>query len=312
MADQQHHAWPHGHDPRPFVLVVPFPPGGVVDIIGRGLTEAVRPYLPAPIVLDFRPGDDGTRGISEVLRAPPDGHTLGLAAVAIFTVQPHLRTLSYRSPADCAPIIRVASLPTVLVVRPDAPWPSLTALLADARAHPGRLRLGLPGMGRMSHLNATQLLHMAGVRVTEVAFEGPKQIRALLDAQVDFAVANQNAVLKDVRSGFLRVLGVFHTSRTPLFPEAPSVREFGYELTLGPYHFLVAPRATPADVIGTLHDAFRAALAEPSFAALAVEHGFTIDYQGSAALARDLAELFDRCGHIVRAHGLSNSGTIRS
>jgi tripartite-type tricarboxylate transporter receptor subunit TctC len=250
-------------------------------------------------------------GIAEVLRAPPDGRTLGLAAVAILAVQPHLRKLPYRSPADCAPIIRVASLPTVLVVRHDAPWSSLPALLEDARRRPGSLRLGLPGIGRISHLNVAQLLHLAGVRVTEVAFEGPKQLDGLLRGRVDLAVANQNAVLRGVRSGHLRVLGVFHTARSPLFPEAPSVREFGYDLTLGPYHFLVAPRGTPREVIGKLHDVFHAAITAPSFVALAAEEGFTIDYQGPEALAVDLAALFEQYGRLVRMLGISDLAGTR-
>lgn len=290
---------------RDFVLTIPFAPGGVVDAIGKGLAEAARPYLPAPLRVQYRPGGDGTVGIAEVLRSSPDGRTLGLAAVAILAVQPHLRTLPYRSPADCAPVIRIASLPTVLVVRRDAPWPSLAALLEDARARPGSLRLGLPGIGRISHLNVAQLLHLAGACVAEIVFEGPKQLDGLLRCEVDLAVANQNAVLQRVRSGHLRVLVVFHTERSPLFPDAPSVREFGYDLTLGPYHFLVAPRGTPKEIIGRLHDAFRAALAAPSFAALAAEQGFTIDYQGPEALAADLAELFERYGRLVRMLGLS-------
>jgi len=296
---------------RDFVLTIPFAPGGVVDAMGRGLAEAARPHLPGPLRLQFRPGGDGTVGIAEVLRAPPDGRTLGLAAVAILAVQPHLRRLPYRSPADCAPIIRVASLPTVLVVRHDALWSSLPALLEDARKRPGSLRLGLPGIGRISHLNVAQLLHMAGVRVTEVVFEGPKQLDGLLQGQVDLAVANQNAVLRGVRSGHLRVLAVFHTTRSPLFPEAPSVREFGYDLTLGPYHFLVAPRGTPREIIGTLHDAFHAAITAPSFVALAAEQGFTIDYQGPEELAVDLAALFEQYGRLVRMLGISDLAGTR-
>ncbi|MDQ7850786.1 MAG: tripartite tricarboxylate transporter substrate binding protein [Armatimonadota bacterium] len=296
---------------RDFVLTIPFAPGGVVDAMGRGLAEAARPHLPAPLRLQYRPGDDGTVGIVEVLRAPPDGRTLGLAAVAILAVQPHLRKLPYRSPADCAPIIRIASIPTVLVVRQDASWPSLAALLEEARARPGRLRLGLPGIGRISHLNVAQLLHLAGARVTEVVFEGPQQLDGLLQGQVDLAVANQNAVLRGVRAGHLRVLLVFHTRRSPLFPSAPSARECGYDLTLGPYHFMLAPRETPAEVIQTLHEAFRAALTAPSFAAVASEQGFTIDYQGPEALAADLAELFERYGRLVRMLGLSGAAGIQ-
>ncbi len=303
---------PPGVEQRDFVLIIPFAPGGVFDAIVRGLAEAARPYLPAPVQVRFRPGDDGTVGIAEVLRSPPDGRTLGLAAVAILAVQPHLRKLPYRSPTDCAPIIRIASLPTVLVVRHDAPWSSLTALLEDARARPGSLRLGLPGIGRISHLNVAQLLHLAGVRVTEVVFEGPKQLEGLLRAQVDLAVANQNAVLRGVRSGQLRVLVVFHTVRSPLFPDTPSVCEFGYDLTLGPYHFLVAPRETPKEIIRRLHESFRAAIAAPSFAALAAEQGFTIDYQGPETLAADLEELFERYGRLVRMLGLSGPAGNRN
>lgn len=293
-----------GYPDRPVRLIVPFPPGGVVDIMGRGLAGAVSGHLPVPVEPSNSPGADGTAGISEVLASDPDGYTIGLGAAAILSVQPHLMSLTYRSPRDCALVVGVASLPTVLSVRGEAPWKTAPDLLEWARANPGALKVGIAGIGRISHLNLEQLRLLAGIDLTVVPFEGPKQIQALLDGHVDAAVANQNPVLEHVRANRVRVMGVFQARRSPALPDVPTFAEHGYEVTLGVHHFLVAPHGTPRPAVLALHDAFRKALAEPSFVSLAGQSGFDIDYRDPEELSRDLDALFEQCGRLVRRLGL--------
>lgn len=290
---------------RPITLVAPFPAGSAVDIVARGLADAVKKHLPRPVVVVNRPGGAGTIGMAEVVQARPDGHTIGLGAVAVAAVQPHLTALPYRTPDDYVPIMKLVTLPVVVFVRADAPFRSAGDLLEHARAHPGRVRVGVPGLGTILHLNLELLKQMARVDMTVVPFEGPHQIPALLGGHVDVALAHPAPVLPHVRAGRIRVIGVFQEARHPLFVDAPTFRELGYDITLGVYYFLVAPRGTPGSIVGVLHDAFRKALAEPAFVELARTHRFDIDDRPGDEVRRELWASYETLGRLVRQLGLA-------
>jgi tripartite-type tricarboxylate transporter receptor subunit TctC len=260
--------------------------------------------VPKPVVVVNRPGGAGTIGMTEIVQARPDGHTVGLSAVAVATVQPHLTALPYRTPDDYVAIMKLVTLQVVLFVRAGAPWRTARELLDHARAHPGKVRVGVPGIGTILHLDLEQLKRSADVDVTVVPFEGPQQIAALLGSHVDVALAHPAPVLPHVRAGTIRVIGVFQAGRNPLFAEAPTFRELGHDITLGVYYFLVAPRGTPPAAVATLHEAFRKALVEPAFVTLAERGQIDIDYQGPEAIKRELATSFERLGALVEQLGL--------
>jgi tripartite-type tricarboxylate transporter receptor subunit TctC len=289
---------------RPIALIAPFPAGGAVDVVARGLAEAARKHLPKPVVVVNRPGGAGTIGMAEVVQAKPDGYTIGLSAVAVATVQPHLTPLPYRTPDDYTPILKLVTLPIIVFVRTDAPFTSAADLLEHARANPGKLRVGVPGIGTILHLDLERLKRMARVDLTVVPFEGPHQIPALLGGHVDLAMAHAAPVLPHVSAGRIRVIGVFQEARHPRFPDAPTFKELGYDITLGVYYFLVAPKGTPAPVVATLHDVFRRALADPAFVALAEKSQFDIDYRPGEAVTRELWASFETLGQLVQQLGL--------
>jgi len=289
---------------RTITLIAPFPAGGAVDIVARGLAEAAKKYLPKPVVVVNRPGGAGTIGISEVVQAKPDGYTIGLGAVAILTVQPHLTALPYRTPDDYIAVMKLVTLQVVLFVRRDAPWKTAKELLEHARANPGKVRVGVPGIGTILHLDLEQLKLLAKVDMTVVPFEGPQQIPALLGGHVDVAMAHPAPVLPHVKAGKIRVIGVFQDARNPLFPEAPTFKELGYDVTLGVYYPLVAPKGTPKPVVQVIHDAFRKALAEPSFVELMKKSDIDIAYQGSEAITRELWTSFEQNAKLVQSLGL--------
>ena len=289
---------------RPVTLIAPFPAGGAVDIVARGLAEAVKRHLPKPVVIVNRPGGAGTIGISEVVQAKPDGYTIGLGAVAIMTVQPHLTALPYRTPDDYLAIMKLVTLQVVLFVRSEAPWKSAQELLEHARANPRKLKVGVPGIGTILHLDLEHLKLLAKVDLTVVPFEGPHQIPALLGGHVDVALAHPAPILPHVKAGKIRVIGVFQEGRNPLFADAPTFKELGYDITLGVYYLLIVPKGTPAPVIHTIHDAFKKALAEPSFVALMEKSQIDIEYQGPEAIARELRASFEQNGKLVEFLGL--------
>ncbi len=294
-----------GYPERPVTLIVPFAAGSAPDTMARGLAEAAKRHLAKPVVVVNRPGGAGTIGMAEVVHARPDGYTLGLGAVAIFTVQPHLTALPYRTPDDYVPVMKLFNLPVLLFVRSEAPWKTAAQLLGYARAHPGTLRVGVPEIGTIIHLDLERLKLLAGVDLTVVPFQGPQQITALLGGHVDVALAHPPPVVPHVKAGGIRVLGVFQDVRNPLFPDAATFKELGYDITLGAYNLVIAPRGTPPSIVEVVHDAFRKALAEPSFVALARKSLVDIDYQGPEATKRALWVSFEENRKLIEFLGLA-------
>jgi tripartite-type tricarboxylate transporter receptor subunit TctC len=289
---------------KPITLIVPFPPGNPTDIVGRALAEGVKKHLPKPVVVVNRPGASGTIGMAEVVQAKPDGYKIGIGAVAIFAVHPHMTALPYKTPDDYLPLMKLVTLQVVLCARSDAPWKNAQELIEYARANPGKLKVGVPGFGTILHLDLEQLKILAKVDFTNVPFEGPQQIPALLGGHVDIALAHPAVILPHVQAGKIRVLGVFQKARNPLFPEAPTFKELGYDVTLGVYYFLILPKGTPQPITDTLHEAFKKALAEPSFTTLMKNSLIDVDYQGPEAVTKELWESYEQCRKLVESLGL--------
>lgn len=289
---------------KPITFIVPFPAGGPADMLGRGLAEAVKKHLPKPVVVVNKPGGAGTIGISEVIQAKPDGYKIGQAAVAILTVQPHLTSLPYRTPDDYLPLMKLVTLQVIMFVRSDAPWKNAQEFIEYARANPGKLKIGIPGFGTILHLDLEQLKVLAKIDLTNVPFEGPQQVPALLGGHVDVALAHPAPVIPHVQAGKIRVIGVFQHARNLSFPDAPTFKELGYDITQGVYYLLVLPKGTPKLAVDTIHDAFKKALAEPSFVAVMKNSQIDVEYQGPEALARELWADFEANRKLVEYLGL--------
>lgn len=293
-----------GYPVRPINMLVGGAPGSGTDIVGRGVAEAAKKHLPVPVVVLNRPGGAGTIAMAEVVLSKPDGYTIALGAVAQLTVQPHLADLPYRTPDDYTPIVKLANLPVVMFVRGDAPWKTASELLGFARANPGKLRVAIPGKGSILHLAVEELGLFARLELPTVVFASPHQVTAVLGGHIEAGVAHPALILGHVQAGKIRVVGVFQPKRNPLFPEAQTFREIGHDVTRSVYYFLLGPKATPRTITLILHDAFKKALAEPSFADLAQKNGFDVDYQGPGALTRDLWTSYEQYGRLVDYLGL--------
>ncbi len=292
---------------KPISLIVPFPAGSAPDIFARALVEAVKNHLPKPVAVINRPGGAGTIGISEVIQSAPDGYKIGLGAVALFAVHPHITSLPYRTPNDYLAVMKLATLQVTFFARGDAPWKDAKEVIEYARANPGKLRVGVPGLGTILHLNYEHLKMLAKIDLITVPFEGPHQIPALLGGHVDLALAHPAPILPHVNAGKIKVLGVFQANRNPLFPEDPTFRELGYDITLGVYYLLVLPKGTPLNIMKIIHDAFKKALEDPSFVALMNKSSIDIDYQGPEAITKELWASYEHCGKLVEYLGLKRS-----
>jgi tripartite-type tricarboxylate transporter receptor subunit TctC len=291
---------------KPITILVGYDVDSVGDQVARGLAEAAKKHLPQPILVVNRPGASGTLAISEALAAKPDGYTLGMGTIGNLTVQPQRTKLSYGAPDTYVPVAKLVSYSNLLIIRTNAPWNSATGFLNYARAHPGQVTVGVPGLATIAHLNIEQLNLAAGVKLKAAYYDGPKQVVAAISGQVDAANAGPAPIVPHLKSRAAVALGVFGESRLPLLPEVPTFKELGFDVTLGTAQALVAPQGTPTSVVKILDEAIRRALAEPAFVELAERTENTIDYKGPEAFAAELRQLFKANGELLQTLAIKN------
>lgn len=261
-------------------LIVPYAPGGPIDVTARLLAERVKDSL-GPVVIENRPGAGGNIGADAVAKAAPDGLTLGIAAVATHAINPWLfARMPYDASRDFAPITQILRVPNVLVMNADTAArlriASVADLIAYARANPARLNYGSGGNGSAGHLAGEMFKRDAGIFAVHIPYNGgnPAQL-ALLSGQVDFNFDNLATAAPMIRAGRLKALAVTTAQRSPVLPDIPAVAETLKGFEIDTWWGLVAPAATPRDVVTRLHQAFDAALRAPEtrtrFAALMAE-----------------------------------------
>jgi tripartite-type tricarboxylate transporter receptor subunit TctC len=265
---------------RPIRLIVPYAPGGPVDVTARLLAERVKDSL-GTVIIENRPGGGGNIGADAVAKAQPDGLTIGIAAVATHAINPWLfAKMPYDAARDFAPITQMVRVPNVLVMNAETAARlkinSVPDLIAYAKANPGKLNYGSGGNGSAGHLAGEMFKQGAGIFAVHIPYNGanPAQL-ALLSGQVDFNFDNLAAAAPNVRAGKLKALGVTTLRRSPTLPEAPPIADTIKGFAIDTWWGLVAPAGTPRDVVTKLSNAFVAALQSPEaktrFAALMAE-----------------------------------------
>jgi tripartite-type tricarboxylate transporter receptor subunit TctC len=298
---------------RPVRLVVPYPPGGPLDIVARALAEKVKDSL-GPVIVENRPGAGGNLGADLVAKAPPDGTTIVMGAVATHAINPWLYSkMPYDALRDFTPITRVAQVPNVLVMNAETASRLRVASLADLVAHirrnPGRLNYGSGGNGSAGHLAGEMFKAQAGLFVVHIPFAGapPAQL-ALVGAQVDFNFDNLAGAAANIRSGKLKALAVTTAQRSSAMPEVPTVAEAGRDLGLAQFDIstwfgLFGPAKLAPEVTQRLNKAFVDALNSPELktrmAALMAEPAPSTPEQFGAFVKAELAK-YER---VVKATG---------
>jgi tripartite-type tricarboxylate transporter receptor subunit TctC len=265
---------------KPIRLVVPYAPGGPIDITARVLAERVKDSL-GTVIIENRAGAGGNIGADVVARAVPDGLTIGIAATATHAVNPWLYSkMPYQADRDFAPITQMLRVPNVLVINAETAQrlniQSLQDLIAYAKANPGKLNYGSGGNGSAGHLAGELFKAQAGIYAVHIPYNGgnPAQL-ALLSGQVDFNFDNLATASANIRAGKLKALAVTTLKRTPALPQVPAVAETLPGFAVDTWWGLVAPAGTPKEVLTRLNQAFVAALQAPEtqtrFAALMAE-----------------------------------------
>ncbi len=253
---------------RPLRLIVPYAPGGPIDVTARLLAERVQASL-GPVIVDNRPGGGGNIGADAIAKAAPDGLTIGIAAVATHAINPWLYSrMPYQAATDFAPITQMLRVPNVLVMNTEVAERLKIGTLADlirhAKAHPGRLNYGSGGNGSAGHLAGEMFKKAAGIFAVHIPHHGgnPAQL-ALLAAQVDFNFDNLATASANIRAGKLKALAVTTAQRSSLMPEVPAVAETLKGFEVDTWWGLVGPAQLPRETVQRLHQAFAGALQQP-------------------------------------------------
>ena len=282
---------------KPIRLIVPYAPGGPLDVTARALAERVEGKL-GTIIVENKPGAGGNIGSDYVAKAAPDGQVIGLAAVATHAINPWLFSkMPFDAAKDFAPITQMVRVPNVLVMNADTAARlkinTLADLIAYARKNPGKLNYGSGGKGSAGHLAGEMFKQRAGIYALHIPYRGanPAQL-ALLAGEVDFNIDNLAAAAPNIKSGKLRALAVTTAQASPALPGVPPLSSTLKGFAIDTWWGLVAPAGTPKDVIAKLNKAFVAALNAPEtqtrFATLLAEPVPTTADQFGAFMQQEL------------------------
>jgi|JRYH01.1.fsa_nt_gb tripartite-type tricarboxylate transporter receptor subunit TctC len=279
---------------RPITLVVPFPPGGVADTVGRPVADALGRYLGQSVVVENKSGAGGGIGMAHAAKSTPDGYTL-LLALSSITIIPEADKILNRSPMyqlnQLVPIARFTADPTVLAVRADSPWKTYADFIAHAKAKPGAITFGSSGNYGTMHVPMEMLKQATGTFMVHVPYTGAgPAIVGLLGEQVDALATGPATVVQHVKAGKLRVLAHWGTGRLAALPDVPSLTELGAKVTFSQWAGLFAPAGTPEPVIAKLREASRKAATDEKVIRTIGAAGTPIQYLDAPEFAKFVAE----------------------
>jgi tripartite-type tricarboxylate transporter receptor subunit TctC len=290
---------------RPIRFIVPFPPGGGNDIVGRIVAAKLGERLGQQVVVDNRGGAGGTIGTDLTAKAPPDGHTLLINNVSLAVNATLIPKLPYDTLKDLAPVSLVGRQPNILVVYPGVPARSVQELLAMARANPGAVNYGSGGIGTASHL-ATELLKLTtGVELVHVPYKGlGPALTDLMGGRLQLIISTLASALPYVKAERMRPLAVTTARRSPFFPELPTMDEAGvkgYEFST--WYAIVAPRGTPADIVRKVNSELGQVLGSPAVKEQFAAQGLEATPSTPAELGAYLRSEVSKWGKVIRASG---------
>jgi len=291
---------------RPIRIVVPYPPGGGNDIVGRFIAEDLAPRLGQQVIVDNRSGGSTVVGAEIAARAPADGYTLLVTSHTTLAILPNLRAkLPYDPVRSFEPVAWLASQTFALVVHPSLPVRTVKEMLALARLRPGQLTFSSAGSGTGTHLSGEQFKVLGRVDLLHVPYRGGNSaITAVIGGEATMTFGSFSAVSPFVPSGRLRLIGVTSAQRSSLAPQVPTVAESGspgYEMTL--WYALLAPRGVPQAVIDRLAAEVAASLQSAGMRERLAQVGYEPEGGGPERLASRIREETVRYGKLTKAIG---------
>ena len=289
---------------KPITLVVPFPPGGVADIVARPAADALGRVLGAPVVIENKAGAGGGIGMAYVAKAKPDGYTL-LLALSSISILPEADKIIGRPPMyqldQLVPIARLTADPTVLAVRADSPWKTLQEFVADAKKRPAAISYGSSGNYGTMHVPMEMFASDAGIKMLHVPYTGAgPAVVGLLGGNIDAIASGPSTVIQHVKAGKVRVLASWGDHRLASLPDVPTLSESGFNAVFFQWSGLFAPAGTPAPVLAKLRDAARITASDPRFVAALATVETPVQYLDAPELQRFWDADAQKLGAVVR------------
>lgn len=290
--------WPS----RPLTLIVPFPPGGAADTVGRYYAEQLSTALGQPVVVDNKPGAGTAIAAEAVAKAKPDGYTLSLATAGQLAILPNLQAVRYDPIKDFTPVAVLASVPNVVAVGPKTKVDSLQALIDQAKAKPGALSYSSCGNGTLCHLSGELLKNLAGVDLLHVPYKGSAPaVTGLLGGEVDVAVDTLTVLAPQIQAGKLKGLVLTSAERSPLLPSVPSANEVGLPGFVASGWFgIVLPKGAEPALVERLNNAIGVIADKPETAERFGQQGISVERSSPAGFAQVIAADKARWGEVIR------------
>ena len=299
-------AWAQAYPTKPVKLVVPFPPGGSLDITGRLLAQKLTETWGQPVVVENKPGAGGNIGADLVAKSPPDGYTILLGALSTHAVNPNLYAkMPYDAVKDFAPITLIAITPNVLVVNAASPVNNVREFIAYAKANPGKLAFGSGSNGSAGHLAGELFKVETGSDAVHVPFKGgAPATQALLAGDTQFMFDNLANAMAQVKAGKLKALAVTTAQRSPLVPELPTMAEAGLPgFDISTWYGLFAPAGTPTAIVAKWNAEVTKILNAPDVRARLVADGAEPSPNTPEQFTQMIARELSKYARIVKASG---------
>ena len=287
---------------KPITLIVPFPAGGTTDVLARSIGERLSRSWGQPVIVDNRPGVGATLGASMVAKSKPDGYTLLIGAVHHTIATSVYPKLNYDFQKDFAPITVIAMVPNVLVINPRVPAKNVADLVALAKSQPGKLSYGSNGNGTAQHLIGTQFTNMTGTQILHVPYKGSGPLATdLLGGQISMSFDTITPVLSHIKAGKLTALAVTTDKRSPALPDVPTLDEAGLKgFNLGTWFGVLAPAATPKDVVSKLNAEMVKIIHSPEFRQKMEEIGADPIGNSPEQMAKQIGEETQKFSKLVK------------
>ena len=294
--------WPS----KPIRLILPFPPSGGTDTLGRGIAQTLSSQIGQQVVADNRPGAGGNLGLELASRAPADGHTMVLSS-PIIAISPMIYArLNYDPEKDLAPVTRIGFTRKVLVVHPAVPARSMKELVALARRQPGKLNFGSGGVGTSVHLTVELLKSLTGIDIVHVPYKGTiLGLGALVAGEIDLVVGSMSAIVPLAQAGRVRGLAVLSETRGTAMPDLPTAAEAGFpQVTDDTWYGMFVPAATPREIVDRINQELRRTLANAELVKRLDSVGVEIRTSTPEELGRFVRSESARFGKVIRGAGI--------
>jgi tripartite-type tricarboxylate transporter receptor subunit TctC len=295
---------------RQVTFVLPFAPGGAIDIFARSFAQKLTDKLGKPFVVENRPGAGTVLAANSVARAAPDGYTIFVSPSPLAINATLYKKLPYDTAKDFMPVAYVADIPLVLVVHPSLPVKSIPELIKYAKANPGKLSYASSGTGTTLHLSGELLKTMTGIQMTHVPYKGgPPALNDVVAGHVQLVFADPSSAIQQIRAGRVRPLGVTSTVRLPSARDIPPIAEAGVPgFAAVSWTVFLAPAKTPPAVAAKLHAELTALAATPEIREQTVKLGMIpVTSPSLADLRGFMPQQIDRWGKLVRQAGIAGS-----